>query len=109
MFRPATVPYRAHQDEQNLYLETDMPGVNLEDVEVQVLKGPPVCMVQWTSTRRRTPDEMPVSHRVRMGGNVDCDQLSANLSRGVLTLTAPRIEKEESVDQPRSIPIQHTD
>ncbi len=108
-----------YQDEHEIQVDVDMPGVGAKDIHVQVCNQQPAsgnnCVVQWSAERtlRRRPGDYPnvtpsttrFMNRIRLGPSVDCDQLAANLSRGVLRLTAPLKEENEAVNGPRSIPI----
>lgn len=111
-----------HQDSNEIQVDVDLPGVGAKDVQVQVWNpnhyAAGGCVVQWSADRtvrrpRSGEDEAAEQNTIRRVGNgmklgpsVDCDQLVANLSRGVLTLKAP-IKKEllNSNQVPRSIPI----
>jgi HSP20 family molecular chaperone IbpA len=96
-----------------------MPGVAVKDLKVEVLNTP-TCVVQWSGGRgnkeQRQCDERSyhhhvavLSHRVRLGNSVDCEKLSANLSRGILRMTAPIKKHQDEPPQTRSIPITERD
>jgi HSP20 family molecular chaperone IbpA len=111
-----------HQDDQHgVQVTVDVPGVvSSDDLKVQVLQTQTPnlnCVVQWSGQRPTNHPNVSssFSERVRLDPSVDCDHLAANLSRGVLRLSAPiilkgkeqpTVEKEEA----RSIPItEHED
>jgi HSP20 family protein len=74
-------------------------GVNASDVAVELENDGTVLNV---SGERRQEDEngkllsaMRFGKRFTIGTNVDTDNITANLSNGVLVLTAPKIETEQ--------------
>ena len=124
--------YHVHKDEHEIQVDVDLPGVAAKDVTVKVWNNNNTqqpygggCVVQWSGQRamRRgqqsgggednhndsiaaaPPAALPFANRIRLGSSVDCDQLAANLSRGVLRLTAPLREEQNETPGPRSIPI----
>jgi len=117
---PRQSGYHVHQDEKEIQVDVDLPGVAAKDVQVQVWDRTPTCVVQWSGERavrrpaggvdsptsnRRGSGNVQFANRIRLGPSVDCSQLAANLSRGVLRLTAPLKEKQEASNGPRSIHI----
>lgn len=107
--------YQIHQDQRGVEVTIDVPVIAADNLKVQVLEAyAPNCVVQWSCQRRTTSKQhnktSSFSERVRLGPSVDCDQLAANLSRGVLKLTAPtKQQKTGQVEQVRSIPITEHD
>lgn len=99
------------QDMEQVRVDVDVPGVAAKDLQVEVMQEMP-CVVQWSTSksnsttsgeRQRFPEQ-----RVRLGQAVDCEQLSANLSRGVLRLTAP-VRPQTEATESRSITITEHD
>jgi HSP20 family molecular chaperone IbpA len=98
-------------------VQVDAPGVSKEDLKVEVVNMP-ACVVQWSghcgNQRTATKDDgtnatyhqfATFSHRLRLGSSVDCEKLSANLSRGVLRMTAPIKKEHGQVPEIRAVPI----
>ena len=128
---PFQSPYDIHQEGDELHIDIDLPGVAAQDIQVQVL-NPTNCVIEWTADRpqrrpQRTmapriggqykhssnlqePTTFRLGDRFQLGRGVNCEQLAANLSRGILTLTAPIKESQkhtnENQDEPRSVPIE---
>jgi HSP20 family molecular chaperone IbpA len=113
--------YQIHEDGDQVSVEVEMPGVAAKDLKVEVWQpNPNSCVVQWSGQKsvgrgppghkesQQQQQQQPVqfSNRLRFGPQVDCDQVAANLSRGILWLTAPVKAKTEDTPQTRSIPIQ---
>jgi HSP20 family molecular chaperone IbpA len=105
-----------HQDEKEVTVEVDVPGVSPDDLKLEVWQPTHhSCMIQWSGQRRLgerhrqtggSSQPQTISNRVRLGPQVDCDRIAANLSRGILSLTAP-FKEPQSTSEPttRSIPI----
>ena len=97
------------QDEENFYLESELPGCELEDVEVSVsgalltLQGerklPSMENGQWLRQERGFSK---FSRTIELPTEVDANSISAKLSDGVLTIT---LGKHAEV-KPRRIEIQ---
>jgi HSP20 family protein len=91
----AVVPISLWHDEDQIYVEADLPGMSDEDVEVTVHKG--VLFIRG----ERKPEEgrqylyngRPwgrFERAVRLPDEVDADAIQAELTRGVLRLTLPK-------------------
>ena len=96
------------EDEERYVLSADLPGIDLEDLEVSV-KGR-----QLTVRARRetaTPEDFETTHRERSSWRfersislpepVDGDRIMARLVDGVLRVEIPRAERAQS----RNIPV----
>lgn len=97
------------QDENNLYIEAELPGMKLEDLEIYVsgenqlgLKGsrgvPEHEKAAW-HRRERTYGEF--TRAISLPCPVDADQVHAALKHGVLTITLPKVE----ATKPRRIAV----
>lgn len=91
----AVVPISLWHDEDQIYVEADLPGMNDEDVEVTVHKG--VLFIRG----ERKPEEgrqylyngRPwgrFERAVRLPDEINADAIQAELTRGVLRLTLPK-------------------
>jgi len=107
--------YHIHQDNQNVHVEFDVPGARKEEMRVDVVDIPS-CVVEFGQSVNRRPrtggdsqyhqfSTSSFSQRLRLGPSVDCEKMSANLSRGVLRLSAPIKEKKDRKPERLSIPI----
>jgi HSP20 family protein len=90
------MPMEAFRRGDELIVALDLPGVDLDDIEVTVERN----VVTVRSTRRparQEGDEVVVDERAQgefsrqlfLGDNLDPGRLNASLERGVLTLTIP--------------------
>jgi HSP20 family protein len=97
------------QDDDNLYIEAELPGMKLDDLEIYVsgdnqlgLKGsrnvPEQEKAAW-HRRERTYGEF--TRAVSLPCPVDADKVHATLKHGVLTVTLPKVEETK----PRRIEV----
>lgn len=97
------------EDERNVYVRASLPGFKKEDVEISVhdgvlsIKAQHEQVVEDKKERfyRRERRVGSLSRRIALPGTVEENKTSAELVNGVLTLTLPKIPKEE----PRKIAI----
>ena len=97
------------EDERNVYVRASLPGFKKEDVEISVhdgvlsIKAQHEQVVEDKKERfyRRERRVGSLSRRIALPGTVEENKTSAELINGVLTLTLPKIPKEE----PRKIAI----
>jgi HSP20 family molecular chaperone IbpA len=105
--------YEIKENEGTYEIAVHVPaGVKASDVAVEVENDGTVL---YLSGERRQEDENGAlvsetrfEKRFSIGSNVDRDNITANLSDGVLVLTAPKIETEQQ-KQPRTIAIAITE
>lgn len=97
------------EDDRNVYVRASLPGFKKEDVEVAVHDGVLSIKAQHEEViedkkeryYRRERRVGSMSRRIALPGSVEENKTSAELANGVLTLTLPKIPKEE----PRKISI----
>jgi HSP20 family protein len=102
-------PLNVWEDENNLFVEAELPGFNLDDLEMYVtgenqlsIKGqrqqPELENGAW---HRRERGYGSFSRLLELPGAVDSEKVSAEFKHGVLTITLPK--KEEA--KPRRIEV----
>jgi len=102
-------PLDLWEDEENLYVETELPGFELAELEITVtgdsqlsIKGerkpPEVEGGTWHRQERGYGD---FSRMIELPEGVDATKVTAQLKHGVLTITMPK--KEET--RPRQIEV----
>ncbi|MDB5291807.1 MAG: Hsp20/alpha crystallin family protein [Phycisphaerales bacterium] len=96
------------EDGDNAYIEAELPGVTMDDIEVDVV-GDEVMI----KGERKIPDEPGgvyrrreraagcFSRRVTLPWEVDPDKVEATLQNGVLTIKLPKSEAA----RPRKVPV----
>lgn len=97
------------QDDDNLYIEAELPGMKLEDLEIYVsgdnqlsIKGSrEVPQEEGTSWHRRERAYGDFTRTISLPSPVDADKVHASLKYGVLTITLPKVE----ATKPRRIEV----
>lgn len=89
------------QDEDALYVEAELPGTELDDLEIHVtgrdaleIKGqrkPP--SVENATWHRQERGFGKFTRIVKLPTEVNAENVTANLSNGVLTVTLPKLEE----------------
>ncbi len=99
----------AWEDGDRLFIEVELPGLAMEDIEVEMLAD------ELTISGRRetkTDDENVTYHRrergcggftrtLRLPDDIDAEKIEAGLKDGVLTITLPKVEAAK----PRQIAV----
>lgn len=96
-----------HQDDNQLEITAELPGVKEDDVELTIDDG--VLTLRGEKKSAREDKERGYSERsygsferrITLPSNVDADQCSAEFKDGVLTVTLPKTEKSRG----RRIPL----
>lgn len=108
--RPAaSPPVNVWEDEQAFFVEAELPGMSMEDLEIYVQEGDELSIkgdrkepeLKDGSWRRRERGFGAFSRSFKLSSDVDVDNVSADFVNGVLTI---RLPKSESV-KPRKIEI----
>jgi HSP20 family protein len=99
------MPLSMWDDEDNVYVEMDAPGVQNKDVEIRVEEGAVLIRGERKSAhqggRFDTRSYGRFEHRLRIPIRLDADKVEARLANGVLSITLPK-----SVDaKPRKIAV----
>ena len=110
--RPAAMPMDAWRDGEQVVVEFDLPGVDLDSVDLDVERN--VLTVRAERRGSTGEDtEMIAAERPRgvfsrqliLGDTLDTDRVQASYTAGVLTLRIPVAEKAK----PRRIAISNAD
>jgi HSP20 family protein len=106
--RPAVMPMDAYREDGHFVVHLDLPGVSADTIDLTVEQNvltvhaerkPPVG-----DSAERVVDERSYgvfSRQLFLGDTLDSDQLTADYTAGVLTLTIPIAEKAK----PRKVEI----
>lgn len=97
--------YEINEQDGKYLISVDVPGVKASDMTVDLENEGKVLHISGGRkiVKNGESTETKFSKRFTIGNNVDIEKMSANLSDGVLTLTAPI--KEEVKPQPKRIAI----
>lgn len=95
-----TLNVTTDEDENNYYVKAEMPGINKDDIDISVEDGMLSLSADYKEEGENMLRQGKYSWACRVG-DVDFDNISANLKDGILTLTLPKSEKVK----PRKIEI----
>ncbi|MBN1488355.1 MAG: Hsp20/alpha crystallin family protein [Phycisphaerae bacterium] len=99
----------AHEDENHVYVEMELPGLTKDDVDITLEDG----VLTVTGEKKAAADQEKRNYHLRerrygkfvrsfsIPGAVDEDKVAATLRDGILTIT---LDKREEV-KPRKIPV----
>jgi len=97
------------EDAERIYLEAELPGVKLEDIEILVLEGDQLSIKGNRRKPENPPSEWMRHERVfgefersfRLTCAVDLDGVKATMKNGILKIVLPK----SAAHQPRKITI----
>lgn len=105
-YAPTSLPVAFWQDENNTYVELDLPGVKETDIDITVEEGTLIIQGErkneWAGKRYDTRHYGKFEQRITLPNMVDASRVEAKLVSGVLLITCPRSEEAK----PRKIPVQ---
>ena len=88
-------PVDLYEDENNTYVRAELPGVNRDDINVELTDG----YLTLSASRKTTGGEgkeeeaFSFSRAVTVADDVQADKVSAAYENGVLTVTLPKREE----------------
>lgn len=96
-------PVDLYEDPKNAYVRAELPGVNREDISVEMTDGAlNITAVRKTpATAGQTEQSSTFSRSLTIPAEISADQVSAGYENGVLTVTLPK--REEA--QPKKITV----
>jgi HSP20 family protein len=96
-------PVDLYEDKENIYVRAELPGVNRDDINVEMVDG-----YLTLSGTRKTPategqaeQSFSFTRSVTINDEVQADKVSAAYENGVLTVTLPKREEAK----PRKITV----
>lgn len=90
-------PVDLYEDKENSYVRAELPGVNRDDINVEMVDG----FLTINATRKQKDDTFTLNRSVSIPEAVQADKVSATYENGVLTVTLPKQEQAK----PRKIAI----
>ncbi|UCD74434.1 MAG: Hsp20/alpha crystallin family protein [Phycisphaerales bacterium] len=94
-----SAPLNISEDENNVYVETELPGVKLEDIEILAMpeeltvKGSrEINLPEGSRWLRRERSAGSFERKTTLPSEINVDEVKAELREGVLTITLPKIE-----------------
>ena len=102
-------PVNVWEDENHFYLEAELPGMSIEDLEIYVHEGDQLSIkgtrklseIEGAKLRRRERGHGEFHRTFKLDRDVDVQNVSADYKHGVLTVTLPKSE----LIKPRKIEI----
>ena len=93
----SSLPLSMWEDEHNVFVEIDMPGLTTDDIEVSVHNGDLVIRGERKSEQKTegydTRSYGRFEQRVTLPTAVEADKVEAKLRHGVLAVTCPKSEE----------------
>jgi HSP20 family protein len=88
-------PVDVYEDKDNTYVRAELPGVNREDIKVEMVEGFLTINAsrKSLSAEGQGEESFSFSRSVNMPENVAADNVAAAYENGVLTVTLPKQEK----------------
>ncbi|ARM31553.1 Hsp20/alpha crystallin family protein [Prosthecochloris sp. HL-130-GSB] len=95
------------EDEQNIYIDADMPGMKKEDVKISIDEDVmTICAERSHQEEEKKKDYHRIertygsmSRSFTIGENVDADRVEASYDNGVLHITVPKKEPVEKTSK----------
>jgi len=95
-------PVDVHQDQNNVYVRAELPGVSRDDISVEIVNGElALSAVRKTPAADGGEEATPLNRTVRVPEEVQADKVSAAYENGVLTVTLPKREEAK----PRKVTV----
>jgi len=90
-------PVDLYEDKDNTYVRAELPGVNREAINVEMVEG----FLNISASRKQGEETFSLNRSVSIPEAVQADKVAATYENGVLTVTLPKQEKAK----PRKIAI----
>ena len=90
-------PVDLYEDKENTYVRAELPGVNREDINVEVVEG----YLNLSASRKDGEQSFALNRSISIPEQVQADKVSATYENGVLTVTLPKQEQAK----PRKINV----
>jgi HSP20 family protein len=91
------IPVSVHEDEDNLQVSAELPGVDRADINIELLDD----TLSLGATRKQDGQTLSFERRFSLPYAVQADKIAATYENGVLRLTLPKAEAAK----PRKIAI----
>jgi HSP20 family protein len=98
---PDRFPVDLYEDKDNLFVRAELPGVDRNDINVEVVENYLNVTAAQKSTEEGKDQSFSFSRSVAIPESVQADKVAAQYQDGVLTVTLPK--KEEA--KPRKVAV----
>lgn len=88
-------PVDLYEDKDNTYVRAELPGVNRDEINVEVVDGYlTIAAARKTPATEGQPEQsFSLSRSLRLNDEVQSDKVAAAYENGVLTITLPKREE----------------
>lgn len=90
---PNHFPVDLYEDKDNTYVRAELPGLNREDINVEMVEDYLTVSGARKVKQGETEQSYSFSRSVNIPEDVHADRVSANYENGVLTVTLPKREE----------------
>jgi HSP20 family protein len=95
-------PVDLYEDKENAYVRADLPGVNRDDISVEMVNGTlSVTASRKQKTSAGEEESVSFSRSISIPEEVQADKVAATYENGVLTVRLPKREEAK----PRKITV----
>ena len=94
-------PVDLYEDKDNTYVRAELPGINREDINVEVVDGYLTVSATRKTGTGDNEQSFSFSRSVSVGDEVQADKVTAAYENGILTVTLPKREEAK----PRKITV----
>ena len=88
-------PVDLYEDKENIYVRAELPGVNRDDINVELVDGALTITAarKTPATEGQAEQSFSFSRSVSIAEEVQADKVAAAFENGVLTVTLPKREE----------------
>lgn len=89
-------PVDLYEDKENTYVRAELPGVNRDDINVEMVEGYLTVTASRKQKTGENEESFSFSRSVAIPEEVQTDKVSAAYENGVLTVTLPKREETKA-------------
>lgn len=97
--RPDTAvrfPIDLYEDNDNTYVRAELPGVNRDDINVEMVDGYLTISAKRRTGEGKSEESTSFSRSITINEDVQADKVAAAYENGVLTVSLPKREEAKS-------------
>jgi HSP20 family protein len=90
---PNRFPVDLFEDKENAYVRAELPGVNRDDIQVEMAEGELTITAARKQANDRGEEAVSFTRTVGIESDIQADKVAAVYENGVLTVTLPKREE----------------